>query len=105
MDTKLLDHEDFFIFTKEEDECLDLLEELVSYIEQDFEITYTDLNPPQLPKVVTNQVREDDLNLKDAKEEENVSFVEEEQVKEVHRKARVGVRELRHSLCHGKRKF
>ncbi|GJU32714.1 zinc finger, CCHC-type containing protein [Tanacetum coccineum] len=74
-------------------------------------------------RLVTNQVGEDDLNFKDAKEEEKVSFVEEEQyvierydetslstlthiiVKEVHRKARVGVRELRHSLCHGKRKF
>ncbi|GJU21565.1 hypothetical protein Tco_1154907 [Tanacetum coccineum] len=40
MDTKLLDHEDFFVFSKEEEECLDSLEELVSYIEQDFEITY-----------------------------------------------------------------
>ncbi|GJX14478.1 hypothetical protein Tco_0206236 [Tanacetum coccineum] len=102
MDTKSQDHEDFF---------------------KDIEVTYTDLNPPQVPQVVINQVGEDDLNFKDVKEEEKVSLVEEEHyvveryhetslstlthiiVKEVHRKARVRVRELRHSLCHGKRKF
>ncbi|GJV85735.1 hypothetical protein Tco_1525633 [Tanacetum coccineum] len=33
MDTRLLDHEDFFVFSKEGEECLYSLEELVSYIE------------------------------------------------------------------------
>ncbi|GKD78740.1 hypothetical protein Tco_1341361, partial [Tanacetum coccineum] len=106
-----------------EEECLDSLEELVSYIEKDIEVTYTDLNPPQVPQVVINQVGEDDLIFKDMKEEEKVKLVEEENyvverchdnslnklthiiVKQLHRKTRVGFRELRHSLCNGKRKF
>ncbi|GKA74302.1 hypothetical protein Tco_0780604 [Tanacetum coccineum] len=49
MDTKSQDHEDFFVLLKEEKECLDSLEELVSYIEQDVEVTYTALNPSQVP--------------------------------------------------------
>nr|GEW03244.1 hypothetical protein [Tanacetum cinerariifolium] len=50
MDTKSQDHEDFFVLSKEEEGCLDSLEELVSYIEQDVEVTYTDLNPPKCHK-------------------------------------------------------
>nr|GFB17572.1 hypothetical protein [Tanacetum cinerariifolium] len=71
MDTKSQDYEDSFVPSKEE-EGLDSLEELLSYIEQDVKITYIDLNPPQLPRVVINQVREDDLIFKIGKARENV---------------------------------
>nr|GEV46247.1 hypothetical protein [Tanacetum cinerariifolium] len=56
MDTISQDHEDFCVLSKEEEECLDSLEELVYYIEQDVEVTYTDLNPPQMPQVVINNL-------------------------------------------------
>ncbi|GJT30478.1 hypothetical protein Tco_0910753 [Tanacetum coccineum] len=116
MDTKSQDSEDFFVFSKEDEECLDSLEELLSYVENDVEVTHIDLNPPQSPQVVINQVGEDNLFLKNEKEQENVSLVEEEHhvvkrchetslstlthinVTQVHRKARVVVSELRHSL-------
>lgn len=70
-----------------------------------------------------NQVREDDLNFKNEKSQEKVSLVDEEHfvvercresslsklthiiVKQVHRKARVGVRKLRNFSGHGKRNF
>ncbi|GJS36670.1 hypothetical protein Tco_0535052 [Tanacetum coccineum] len=73
---------------------------------------------------VTSQVGEDVVDSNTTYHlKKKVSFIEDEKcviewydetslstlthiiVKEVHRKARVGVRELRHSLCHGKRKF
>ncbi|GJX98674.1 hypothetical protein Tco_0355693 [Tanacetum coccineum] len=78
LDTKSQDYEDFFILSKEEEECLDSLEELLSYVEQDAEVTPTDLNPPQLPRVVINQVEEDDLIFKNEKEQVKVSLVREE---------------------------
>ncbi|GJU68714.1 hypothetical protein Tco_1254973 [Tanacetum coccineum] len=117
MDTKSQDSEDFFIFLKEDEECLDSLEELLSYVENDVEVTHIDLNPPQSPHVVINQVGEDNIFFKNEKEQEKISLVEEEHhvvkrchdtslstlthiiVTQVHRKARVVVRELRHSLC------
>ncbi|GJZ17885.1 hypothetical protein Tco_0554008 [Tanacetum coccineum] len=101
VDTKSQDHEDFFVFSKEKEECLDSLEELLSYVEHDVEVTHIDLNPPQSPQVVINQVGEDDLIFKNEKEQEKVSSIKEDH----HVVERFGVYELRHSLCHGKRKF
>nr|GEX42508.1 ribonuclease H-like domain-containing protein [Tanacetum cinerariifolium] len=105
-----------------EDECSNSLEEEQYPNEVEAEVTHI-LNPPQLPRVAINQVGEDDSVFENKKEQEKVSLVKDEHhvverchenslsklthiiVKQVHRKARVGVRKQILSLCHGKREF
>nr|GEW87487.1 hypothetical protein [Tanacetum cinerariifolium] len=98
-----------------EDKCSNLLDEA--------EVTHIHLNLPQLPRVAINQVGVDDSVFENKKEQEKVSLVKDEHhvveryhenslsklthiiVKQVHRKARVGVRKQILSLYHGKREF
>nr|GFB30518.1 hypothetical protein [Tanacetum cinerariifolium] len=103
-----------------EDECSNSLEEEQYPNEVEAEVTHI-LNPPQLPKVVINQVGVDDSVIENEKEQEKVSLVKDEHhvvercyensfsklthiiVKQVHRKARVGVRNLSQFVCYGKK--
>nr|GEX06785.1 hypothetical protein [Tanacetum cinerariifolium] len=102
-------NEEFFVLSLYEDKCSNLLEEA--------EATHIHLNPPQLPRVV------DDSVFENKKEQEKVSLVKDEQyvvercyensfsklthiiVKQVHRKERVGVRNLSRFVGHGKKDF
>nr|GEV97921.1 hypothetical protein [Tanacetum cinerariifolium] len=114
-DIQSKEDEEFLAPSLYEDKCSNLLKEA--------EVTHIHLNPPQLPRVAINQVGEDDSVFENKKEQENVSLVKDEHhlverchenslsklthiiVKQVHRKARVGVRKQILSLCHGKREF
>nr|GEV31249.1 hypothetical protein [Tanacetum cinerariifolium] len=100
-------NENFLVLSLYEDKCSNLLEEA--------EATHIHLNPLQLPKVV------DDSVFENKKEQEKVSLVKDEHhvvercyensfskltyiiVKQVHRKARVGVRNLSQFVCYGKK--
>nr|GEX34309.1 reverse transcriptase domain-containing protein [Tanacetum cinerariifolium] len=113
---------DFDDKDEDEDECSNSLEEEQYPNEVEAEVTHIQ-NPPQLARVAINQVGEDDPVFKNKKEQEKVSLVKDEHhvverchenslsklthiiVKQVHRKARVGVRKQILSLCHGKREF
>nr|GEZ84803.1 hypothetical protein [Tanacetum cinerariifolium] len=90
--------EEFLALSLYEDKCSNLLEEA--------EVTHIHLNPPQLPRVVINQAGVDDSVFENEKEQDNVSLVKDEYhvvercyenafsdiiLKQVHRKARVGV--------------
>ncbi|GKB03701.1 hypothetical protein Tco_0831844, partial [Tanacetum coccineum] len=46
--------------------------------EVESEVTHIHLNPPQLPRVVINQVGEDDSVFENKKEQEKVSLVKDE---------------------------
>nr|GFA90842.1 hypothetical protein [Tanacetum cinerariifolium] len=114
-DIQLKEDEEFLAPSLYEDKCFNLLDEA--------EVTHIHLNLPQLPRVAINQVREDDSVFENKKEQEKVSLVKDEHhvverchknsvsklthiiVKQVHRKARVGVRKQILSLCHGKWEF
>nr|GEW88121.1 hypothetical protein [Tanacetum cinerariifolium] len=114
-DIKSKEDEEFLAFSLYEDKCFKLLEEA--------EVTHIHLNTPQLPRVVINQVREDDSVFENKKEQEKVSFVKDEHhvvercyensfsklthiiVKQVHRKAKVGVRNLSQFVCYEKKNF
>ncbi|GKE03566.1 hypothetical protein Tco_1395584, partial [Tanacetum coccineum] len=85
-DIRSKEDEEFFALSLYEDKCSNLLKE--------DEVTHIHLNPPQLARVVINQVGEDDSVLKMRKNK-----------KRFHWKARVGVRKQRLSLYHGKREF
>nr|GEV94832.1 hypothetical protein [Tanacetum cinerariifolium] len=105
-----------------EDECSNSLEEEQYPNEVEAKVTHI-LNPPQLPRVVMNQVGVNDLVFENEKEQDNVSLVKDEHhvverchensfsklthiiVKQVHRKARVGVRNLRQFVCYGTKNF
>nr|GEW99068.1 hypothetical protein [Tanacetum cinerariifolium] len=100
-DIRLKEDEAFLALSLYEDKCSNLLEEA--------EVTRIHLNPPQLPRLVINQVGVDDSVFENEKEQHNVSFVKDEHhvvercyensfselphiiLKQVHRKARVGV--------------
>ncbi|GJV71106.1 hypothetical protein Tco_1491101 [Tanacetum coccineum] len=132
--TNTMEYSTFGSYKDEEDEDNDnnSFEDLISPVKEheeqypnevEAEVTHIHLNPPQLPRVVINQVGEDDLVFENKKEQEKVSLVKDEHhvverchenslsklthiiVKQIHRKARVGVRKQKLSLCHGKRKF
>nr|GEU80458.1 hypothetical protein [Tanacetum cinerariifolium] len=105
-----------------EDECSNSLEEEQYPNEVEAEVTHI-LNPPQLPRVAINQVGVDDFVFKNEKEQDNVSLVKDKHhvverchenlfsklthiiVKQVHRKARVGVRNLSQFVCYGTKNF
>ncbi|GJV03507.1 hypothetical protein Tco_1337076 [Tanacetum coccineum] len=118
------------IRSKEDEECLTLLlyecsnslEEQQYVNEEEVEVAYIDQNPPQVPQVLTNKVGMDDLFYTHGKARVKVSFIEDRYVveklnknslcklthiilKQVHRKARVGVRNLSQFVCHGKKDF
>ncbi|GJU95883.1 retrovirus-related pol polyprotein from transposon TNT 1-94 [Tanacetum coccineum] len=119
-DTKSREYEEFLALSLYEDECLNSLEEEQYSNEVEAEVTHIHLNPPQFPRVVINQVGEDDSVFENKKEQEKVSLVKDEHhvvewchenylsklthiiAKQIHRKARVGVRKQKLSLCHGK---
>nr|GEU37194.1 hypothetical protein [Tanacetum cinerariifolium] len=104
------------------DKCSNLLEEEQYPNEVEAEVTHI-LNPPQLPRVVINQVGVNDLVFENDKEQDNVSLVKDEHhvvercyensfsklthiiVKQVHRKARVGVRNLSQFVFYGTKNF
>nr|GEU36878.1 hypothetical protein [Tanacetum cinerariifolium] len=106
---------EFLALSLYEDKCSNLLEEA--------EVTHIHLNPPQLPRVVINQVWVDDSVFENKNEQDNVSLVKDAHhvvercyensfsklthiiVKKVHRKARVGVRNLSQLVCYGKKNF
>nr|GEZ19030.1 hypothetical protein [Tanacetum cinerariifolium] len=114
-DIRSKEDEEYLALSLYEDNCSNLLEEA--------EVTYIHPNPPQLPRVVINQVGVDNLVFENEKEQDNVSFVKDEHhvverfyensfselthiiLKQVHRKARVGVRNLSQFVCHGKKNF
>nr|GFB60861.1 hypothetical protein [Tanacetum cinerariifolium] len=114
-DIRSKEDDEFLALSLYEDKCSNLLEEAV--------VTHIHLNPPQFPKVVINQVGVDDSVFKNEKEQNNVSLVKDEHqvvercyensfsklthiiLKQVHRKARVGVRNLSQFVCHGKKDF
>ncbi|GKC91418.1 hypothetical protein Tco_1152067 [Tanacetum coccineum] len=114
-DIRSKEDEEFFALSLYEDKCSNLLKE--------DEVTHIHLNPPQLARVVINQVGEDDSVFENEKEQEKVSLVKDEHhvvelchensfsklthiiVHQVHRKARVGVHKQRLFLYHGKREF
>nr|GEW74858.1 RNA-directed DNA polymerase homolog [Tanacetum cinerariifolium] len=111
------------IRSKEDEEFLDLLlyEDKCSTLLEEAKVTHIHLNPPQLPRVAINQVGVDDSVFKNEKEQDNVSLVKDEHyvvercyensfskltriiVKQVHRKERVGVRNLSQFVCYGKK--
>nr|GEZ44654.1 hypothetical protein [Tanacetum cinerariifolium] len=113
-DIRSKEDEEFFALSLYKDQCSNLLDEA--------EVTHIQ-NLPQLPRVVINQVEEDDSVFENKKEQEKVSFVKDELhvvewchenslskltriiVTQVHRKARVGVRNLSQFVCHGKKDF
>ncbi|GJV40243.1 hypothetical protein Tco_1418683 [Tanacetum coccineum] len=117
-DTKSREYEEFLALSLYEDECSNSLEEEQYPNEVEAEVTHIHLNPPQLPRVEINQVGEDDSVFENKKEQEKVSLVKDEHhvvercyenslsklthiiVKQIHRKARVGVRKQKLSLCH-----
>nr|GEU53229.1 hypothetical protein [Tanacetum cinerariifolium] len=120
-DIRSKEDEEFLALSLYEDECSNSLEEEQYPNEVEAEVTHIQ-NPPQLPRVAINQVGEDDSVFENKKEQEKVSLVKDEHhvveqchenslklthiiVKQVHRKARVGVRKQILSLCHGKREF
>nr|GFA11085.1 hypothetical protein [Tanacetum cinerariifolium] len=105
---------EFLALSLYKDECLNLLKEV--------EVTHIDQTPPQMPQVLTNKVRMDDLSYIKFKARIKVSFIKDQYVmeklnknslckltyiivKQDHRKAQVGVRKQRLSLCHGKKNF
>nr|GFB29528.1 hypothetical protein [Tanacetum cinerariifolium] len=114
-DIQSKEDEKFFAHSLYEDKCSNLLEEA--------EVTHIHLNPPQFPRVVINQVRVDDSVFENEKEQDNVSLVKDEHhvvewchensfsklthiiVKQVHRKARLGVRNLSQFVCYGTKNF
>nr|GFA61338.1 hypothetical protein [Tanacetum cinerariifolium] len=114
-DIRSEEDEENFALLLYKDQCSNLLKEA--------EVTHIHLNPPQLPRVAIKQVGEDDSVFENKKEQEKVSLVKDEHhvverchekslsklthiiVKQVHRKARVGVRKKILSVCHGKREF
>nr|GEZ56193.1 hypothetical protein [Tanacetum cinerariifolium] len=114
-DIRSKEDEEFLALSLYEDMCSNLLEEA--------EVTHIHLNPPQLPRVVINQVGVDNSVFKNEKEQDNVSFVNDEHhvvercyensfcelthiiLKQVLRKSRVGVRNLSQFVCHGKKDF
>nr|GEV78343.1 hypothetical protein [Tanacetum cinerariifolium] len=114
-DIRSKEDEEFLALSLYEDKCSNLLEEA--------EVTHIHLNPPQFSRVVINQVGVDDSVFENKKEQENVSLVKDEHrvieqcyensfsklthiiVKQVHRKTRVGVRNLSQFICYGKKNF
>nr|GFC42307.1 hypothetical protein [Tanacetum cinerariifolium] len=122
-DIRSKEDEEFLALSLYKDECSNSLEEEQYPNEVEVEVTHIHLYPPQLPRVAINQVREDDSVFENKKEQEKVSLVKDEHhvverchenplskltyiiVKQVHKKAQVGVRKQILSLCHGKREF
>nr|GEU51457.1 hypothetical protein [Tanacetum cinerariifolium] len=114
-DIRSKEDEEFLALSLYENKCSNFLEEA--------EVTHIHLNPSQLLRVVINQVGVDDLVFENEKEQDNVSLVKDEHhvvercyenlfcklihiiLKQVHRKARVGVRNLSQIVCHGKKDF
>ncbi|GKD48022.1 hypothetical protein Tco_1276998 [Tanacetum coccineum] len=113
-DTKSNEDEEFLALSLYKDECSNLLEEV--------KFTHTDQTLPQMPQVLTNKVGMDDLSYTKIKARIKVSFIEDQYVveklnknslcklthiilKQVHRKARVDVRNLSQFVCHGKKDF
>nr|GEW83641.1 hypothetical protein [Tanacetum cinerariifolium] len=112
------------IRSKEDEEFLALLlyKYQCSNLLDEAEVTHIQ-NLPQFPRVVINHVGVDDLVFENEKEQDNVSLVKDEHhaveqcyensfsklthiiVKQVHRKARVGVRNLSQFVCYGKKNF
>nr|GEV27197.1 hypothetical protein [Tanacetum cinerariifolium] len=98
-DIRSKEDEEFLALSLYEDKCSNLLEEA--------EVTHIYLNPPQLPRIVINQVGVDDSVFENEKKQDNVSLVKDEHhvverchensfsklthiiVKKVHRKARI----------------
>nr|GEW27151.1 hypothetical protein [Tanacetum cinerariifolium] len=112
-DIRSKEDEEFLALLLYEDECSNSLDEDKYPNEVEAEVTHIQ-NLPQLPRVAINQIREDDSVFKNKKEQEKVverchenslSKLTHIIVKQVHRKARVGVRKQILSLCHGKREF
>nr|GEX02316.1 hypothetical protein [Tanacetum cinerariifolium] len=113
-DIRSKEEEEFLALLLYKDQCSNLLDEP--------EVTHIK-NPPQLPRVVINQVRVDDLIFENKKEQDIVSLLKDEHhvvercyensfsklthiiVKQVHRKVRVGVRNLSQFVCYGKKNF
>nr|GEY33325.1 hypothetical protein [Tanacetum cinerariifolium] len=113
-DIRSKEDEEFLSLSLYKDQCSNLLDEA--------EVTHIQ-KPPQLPRVAINHVGENDSVFENKKEQEKVSLVKDENhvvkrchenslskltyiiVKQVHRKARVGIRKQILSLCHGKREF
>nr|GFA32339.1 hypothetical protein [Tanacetum cinerariifolium] len=113
---------EFFALSLYEDECSNSLEEEQYPNEEEAIVTHIQ-NPPRLPRVAINQVGVDDSVFKNMKEQDNVSLVKDEHhvvercyensfsklthiiVKQVHRKARVGVRNSSQFVCYGKKNF
>nr|GEV97433.1 hypothetical protein [Tanacetum cinerariifolium] len=113
------------IRSKEDEEflALSLYEDKYSNLLEEAEVTHIHLNSPQLLRVVINQVRVDDSVFDNEKEQDDVSLVKDEHhvvercyenlicklthiiLKQVHRKARVGVQNLSQFVCHGKKDF
>nr|GEY07943.1 ribonuclease H-like domain-containing protein [Tanacetum cinerariifolium] len=67
-DIRSKEDEEFLALSLYEDKCSNLLEEA--------EVTHIHLNPPQLPRVVINQVGVDDSVFKNEKEQDNKNFRE-----------------------------
>ncbi|GJT62519.1 hypothetical protein Tco_1006052 [Tanacetum coccineum] len=101
--------EEFLALSLYEDKCPNLLEEV--------EVTHIDQTPSQMPQVLTNKVGMDGLSSTECKARVKVAFREDHYVveklnknshsklthiiqKQVHRKARVGVRNLSQFVCH-----
>nr|GEZ41016.1 hypothetical protein [Tanacetum cinerariifolium] len=121
-DIRSKEYEEFFALSLYEDECSNSLEEEQYPNEVEIEVTHIQ-NPPQLPRVAINQVGEDDSVFENKKEQEKVSLLKDEHhvieqcyknsfsklthiiVKQIHRKARVGVRNLSQFVCYGKKNF
>nr|GFA47489.1 hypothetical protein [Tanacetum cinerariifolium] len=114
-DIQSKEDEEFLAPSLYEDKCSNLLNEA--------EVTHIHLNLPQLPRVAINKVMVDDSVFKNKKDQDNVSLVKDDHhvveryhensfrklthiiVKQVHMKARVGVRNLSQFVCHGKKNF
>nr|GFA69257.1 hypothetical protein [Tanacetum cinerariifolium] len=76
-DIRSKEDEEFLALLIYEDECSNSLEEEQYPNEVEAEVTHI-LNPPQLPRVVINQVRVDDSVFENEKDQDNVAWVKNE---------------------------